>query len=72
MNLLNLFKRNKYYERSFIMKSMKCFKIYDLAVALTNYFSKNKIKNKIKISNKFHGEKFEEELYSINEAISKN
>ena len=40
--------RNKYYERrrSFI-ESMKCFKIYDLAVTLTNYFSKNK-KLKIK------------------------
>jgi FlaA1/EpsC-like NDP-sugar epimerase len=52
----------------FIMKSMKCFKIYDLASALTKYFNKNKkIKNSIKISNKFHGEKFEEELYSIKE-----
>ena len=52
----------------FIMKSMKCFKIYDLALALANYFNKNKkIKDIIKISNKFHGEKFEEELYSINE-----
>ena len=64
LNAINIMKG----EEVFIMKSMKCFKIYDLAVALTNYFSKNKkIKNKIKISNKFHGEKFEEELYSINE-----
>lgn len=55
-------------EEIFIMKSMKCFKIYDLALALANYFNKNKkIKNSIKISNKFHGEKFEEELYTINE-----
>ena len=28
---------------------------------------KKKIKNRIKISNKFHGEKFEEELYSLDE-----
>ena len=48
----------------FIMKSMKCFKIYDLADALVTYFKKVK---KINISNKFCGEKFEEELYSIKE-----
>ena len=48
-------------EEIFILKSMKCFKIYDLALALAKYFNKDKkIKNRIKISNKFHGEKFEE------------
>ncbi len=49
----------------FIMKSMKCFKIYDLADALVTYFKKSK--KRINISNKFYGEKFEEELYSIKE-----
>ena len=55
-------------EEVFFFEKYKCFKIYDLALALAKYFNKDKkIKNKIKISNKFHGEKFEEELYSINE-----
>ena len=52
----------------FISKSMKCFKIYDLAQALIIYFNKiNKKKNKIIISKKNIGEKYEEELYSVNE-----
>ena len=34
LNAINIMKG----EEVFIMKSMKCFKIYDLAVALTNYF----------------------------------
>ena len=47
---------------------MKCFKIYDLAQALIIYFNKiNKKKNKIIISKKNIGEKYEEELYSENE-----
>jgi UDP-N-acetylglucosamine 4,6-dehydratase/5-epimerase len=48
----------------FIMKSMKCFKIYDLALALKRYFKK---KNKIIISKKLDGEKYEEELYTEKE-----
>ena len=52
----------------FISKSMKCFKIFDLAQALIKYFQKlNKKKNKIYISKKYTGEKFEEELYSLKE-----
>ena len=43
LNAINIMKG----EEVFIMKSIKCFKIYDLAVALTNYFSKIK-KLKIK------------------------
>ena len=31
-------------EEIFILKSMKCFKIYDLALALANYFNKKKNK----------------------------
>ena len=52
----------------FISKSMKCFRIFDLAQALVKYFQKKKnYKNKIFISNKYSGEKYEEELYSKNE-----
>ena len=52
----------------FISKSMKCFRIFDLAKALINYFQKSKKdKNKINISNRYSGEKYEEELYSENE-----
>jgi UDP-N-acetylglucosamine 4,6-dehydratase len=48
----------------FISKSMKCFKIYELAQALIVYFSRvNKKTNKIIFSKKNVGEKFEEELY---------
>ena len=52
----------------FISKSMKCFKIYDLAQSLVDYFkSINKKKNKILISKKYVGEKYEEELFSKKE-----
>ena len=52
----------------FILKSMKCFKIYDLALALIEYFkTKNKKRNKIIISKKYVSEKFKEELYSEDE-----
>lgn len=52
----------------FISKSMKCFKIYDLAQTLVNYYKKiNKKTNKILISKKYVGEKYEEELYSEKE-----
>jgi len=52
----------------FILKSMKCFMIYDLALALVEHFKiKNKKKNKIIISKKYIGEKFKEELYSEDE-----
>lgn len=52
----------------FISKSMKCFKIYDLAQALVNYYKKiNKKTNKILISKTNVGEKYEEELYSEKE-----
>ena len=52
----------------FISKSMKCFKIYDLAQALIGYYKKiNKKTNKILISKKYVGEKYEEELYSEKE-----
>jgi UDP-N-acetylglucosamine 4,6-dehydratase/5-epimerase len=52
----------------FIKKSMKCFKIIDLAEALLGYFKKkgNK-KSKIIISKKNKGEKFEEELFTFKE-----
>ena len=52
----------------FIKKSMKCFKIIDLAEALLIYFKKkgNK-KSKIIISKKNKGEKFEEELFTFKE-----
>ena len=45
---------------------MKCFKIFDLAEALLNYYKKkgNK-KSKIILSQKNKGEKFEEELFLI-------
>ena len=52
----------------FISKSMKCFKIYDLAKALLKYFKRvNKKQNKILISKKNVGEKYEEELYTKKE-----
>ena len=52
----------------FISKSMKCFRIYDLAQALVGYYkNKNKKTNKILISKKYVGEKYEEELYSEKE-----
>ncbi len=49
----------------FIMKSMKCFKIIDLAKSLVKYMNKNK--NKIIILNKKGNEKLEEELFTQNE-----
>jgi UDP-N-acetylglucosamine 4,6-dehydratase/5-epimerase len=48
----------------FILKSMKCFRIIDLAQALKNYF---KSKSKIIISNIIDNEKFSEELFSKKE-----
>jgi len=52
----------------FISKSMKCFRIFDLAQTLIKYFKIHKgRKNKIYISNKHSGEKYEEELYSESE-----
>lgn len=55
----------------FILKSMKCFKIIDLASALLKFYKKKGNKNsKILISRQGKGEKFEEELYSLDE-ISK-
>ncbi len=60
----------------FISRSMKCFRIFDLAQALIKYFQKKNIINKILISNKYTGEKYEEELFSKNEipyiSIKKN
>lgn len=60
----------------FISRSMKCFKIFDLAQALIKHFRKKNIINKILISNKYTGEKYEEELFSKNEipyiSIKKN
>ena len=48
----------------FISKSMKCFRIYDLAQVLIGYYKKiNKKSNKIIMSKKYVGEKYEEELY---------
>ncbi len=52
----------------FISKSMKCFRIFDLAQTLVKYFQiLKKKKNKIYISNKYTAEKYEEELYSKSE-----
>lgn len=47
----------------FILKSMKCFKILDLANALVKYYGDKKFKSKIILSNKITSEKFEEELF---------
>ena len=55
----------------FVLKSMKCFKIIDLAHTLLNYFKKKgNNKSKILISKEGKGEKFEEELFEIKD-ISK-
>ena len=55
----------------FILKSMKCFKIIDLASALLKFYKKKGNRtSKILISKHGKGEKFEEELYSLKE-ISK-
>ena len=52
----------------FIKRSMKCFKIIDLAEALLTFFRKKGNKtSKIIISQKNIGEKFEEELFLVNE-----
>ncbi len=52
----------------FISRSMKCFRIYDLAEALVEHYRKlNKFKNQILLSKKYVGEKYEEELYSKKE-----
>tara|TARA_A100001015_G_scaffold317493_1_gene434617 strand:+ start:851 stop:1429 length:579 start_codon:yes stop_codon:yes gene_type:complete len=49
----------------FILKSMKCFKILDLANELIKFF-KNK-KSKIVVKNTVNNEKFYEELFNLNE-----
>ena len=49
----------------FILKSMKCFKILDLAKVLVKFF-KNK-KTKVIVKNSFSHEKLYEELFSIDE-----
>lgn len=55
-------------EEIFILKSMKCFRIVDLATSLIEYFWRiNKTKNKIIFSKSNTGEKFQEELYSKKE-----
>ena len=52
----------------FIKSSMKCFKIIDLAKALLTFFKKKGNKtSKIIISQKNIGEKFEEELFLVND-----
>ena len=52
----------------FILKSMKCFKIHDLAKSLILHFNKkNKKPNKIIITNKSMGEKIEENLFTMDE-----
>ena len=52
----------------FILKSMKCFRIFDLASSLVKYFNKkNRKKSKIILSKKNIGEKLEEELYTREE-----
>jgi FlaA1/EpsC-like NDP-sugar epimerase len=52
----------------FILKSMNCIKILDLANALKNYFNKkDNLRNEVKISKKLLGEKFDLELFTTNE-----
>jgi len=54
----------------FILKSMRCFRIIDLAESVLSYFktkNKNKSKSKIIISGQNKSEKFEEELFTIKE-----
>ena len=52
----------------FILKSMKCFRIKDLAESLLSYFkTKNKSKSKIIISSQNKNEKFQEELFTVKE-----
>ena len=51
----------------FIFKSMKCFKIKELAYALAKYYKVSK--NKVQILNKKTNEKFEEELFSLKELM---
>jgi UDP-N-acetylglucosamine 4,6-dehydratase len=62
-SILMALKNMKGYE-IFILKSMKCFKIIDLAKALLFYFKKkgNKL-SRVTISKEGKGEKFEEELF---------
>ena len=55
-------------EEIFILRSMNCIKIYDLASALVNYYDKiNNHKSSIKIINKLSSEKLNEELFLIEE-----
>ena len=50
----------------FVLKSMKCFRIIDLANVLLNYFKKKgNSRSKILISKEGKGEKFEEELFQL-------
>ncbi len=55
-------------EEIFILKSMHCIKIYELASALVNYYKKiNSYKNQIKIIKKLSAEKLNEELFLTEE-----
>ena len=51
----------------FIFKSMKCFKIKELAYALAKHYKVSN--NKVQILNKKTNEKFEEELFSLKELM---
>lgn len=49
----------------FILKSMKCFKILDLANELIKFFKNNK--SKVVVKNNFNSEKLFEELFNLDE-----
>ena len=49
----------------FVLKSMKCFKILDLANELVKYFKNNK--SKVVVKNNFNNEKLYEELFNLDE-----
>ena len=69
-SILNALNQMRGFE-IFILKSMKCFKIIDLAEALLFYFKKlGNNKSKIIVSKEGKGEKFKEELFLKSE-ISK-
>ena len=66
-SILNVIEIMKGYE-IFVLKSMKCFRILDLANALVAYFrNKGNKKSKIIITKEGKGEKFEEELFKISD-----
>ena len=50
-------------EEIFILKSMRCFKILDLAEALVKHFRRNNFNAQILFAKKISNEKFEEELF---------